>query len=256
MSAIEAPRVLALEAAFNFRDLGGYATTDGRVTRWRTLYRSDGLHRLTDTDVEVMREIGLRTVIDLRTANELVERGRFPLDAHPVGYHHLSLMDVIWDREQAPADGAPVTEFLLERYVEMIESAGERIGAAFRIMAEPGALPAVFHCAAGKDRTGIVAGLLLSSLGVPDDVVVADYALTAEAIGRMLAAWGDGSPPETKASVETIPSAFLAADPAAMARLLAVTREVHGSTREFVRTLGAADEVLTALEAALLEPQA
>ena len=103
MSALETPRVLALEAAYNFRDLGGYPTTDGRVTRWRTVFRADGLHRLTAADLGVMQDIGLRTVIDLRTADELVERGRFPLDAHPVGYHHVSLMDVIWDPGQAPA---------------------------------------------------------------------------------------------------------------------------------------------------------
>src|SRR6476661_5364596 len=88
MSALEIPRVLALEAAYNFRDLGGYAAPGRRVTRWRTLFRADGLHRLTVADLGVMEEIGLRTVIDLRTADELVERGRFPLDVHPVGYHH------------------------------------------------------------------------------------------------------------------------------------------------------------------------
>src|SRR3954451_1702516 len=98
MSAVETTRHVALESAFNFRDLGGYPAGEGRRTRWRTLFRSDGLHRLTPADVEILRGLGLRTVIDLRTGDELEERGRFPVDAHPVGYHHLSLMDVIWDR--------------------------------------------------------------------------------------------------------------------------------------------------------------
>jgi protein-tyrosine phosphatase len=258
VSALETSRILPLEAAFNFRDLGGYATSGGRVTRWRTLFRADGLHRLTDADLGVMREIGLRTVIDLRTEDELVERGRFPLDAHPVGYHHISLMDVIWDPEQAPTEtsGAPVADFLLERYVEMIESAGDRIGDAFGILAAPGALPGVFHCAAGKDRTGILAGLLLSSLGVADDDVVADYALTRQAMARMLAAWADAATPETKASMAATPAAFMAADPAAMSGLLTLLREVHGSTRHYVRTLGVSDDVFADLETALLERQA
>jgi protein-tyrosine phosphatase len=262
MSALETPRVLALEAAYNFRDLGGYHTADGRVTRWRTLFRSDGLHRLTDADLRVMRDIGLRTVIDLRTENELAERGRFPLDAHPVGYHHVSLMDVTWDPGQAPveASGAPVADFLLERYVEMIDGAGRRIGDIFAILAEPDALPAVFHCAAGKDRTGILAALLLSSLGVADGDVVTDYALTGEAVPRMLAAWkaaAAGKPPaEGGAPATPTPAAFLAAEPDAMAGLLTLIRNVHGSTRDYVRTLGVSDAVLADLEAVLLEPQA
>src|SRR5436190_12992552 len=169
MSAVELTRHVRLDAAFNFRDLGGYPTGDGRQTRWRSLFRADGLHRLTEADLAIMRGIGLCTVIDLRTESELTERGRFPVDAHPVGYHHLSLMDVIWDPAQAPPAHEPATEFLLTRYIEMIGGAEERFAEAFRILGRPHALPAVFHCAAGKDRTGVLAGLLLSSLGVSDD---------------------------------------------------------------------------------------
>src|SRR6516225_2972928 len=192
MSALDTPRVLALEAAYNFRDLGGYGTTDGRVTRWRTVFRSDGLHRLTAADLGVMQDIDLRTVIDLRTACELVERGRFPLDAHPVGYHHVSLMDVIWDPGQAPAEtsGAPVADFLLQRYIEMIDGAGARIGDIFAILADLDALPAVFHCAAGKDRTGILAALLLSSLGVSEETIMEDYELTNLSLAPHLA-WAE-----------------------------------------------------------------
>src|SRR6478735_6927237 len=91
MSTLEAGRHVMLESAFNFRDLGGYPAGDGRRTRWRTLFRADGLHRLTEPDLDILRRLGLSTVIDLRTENELVERGRFPIEAHPVGYHHLSL---------------------------------------------------------------------------------------------------------------------------------------------------------------------
>ena len=252
MSAVEAARHVALESAFNFRDLGGYPAGDGRRTRWRSLFRADGLHRLTDPDVEVLRRLGLSTVIDLRTGDEVTERGRFPVDAHPVGYHHVSLMDVIWDKAQAPPDGEPVTAFLLERYVEMIERAEDRFVQAFRILAAPGAFPAVFHCAAGKDRTGVLAGLLLSSLGVRDDDVVADYALTALAMERMRARWAAESD-EAKAALASTPAAFLAADPEAMAGLLQLIRSEHGSTREYVQRLGVEREVLIALDEALLE---
>src|SRR5262249_57029511 len=122
------------------------------------------------------------------------------------------------------------------------------------------ALPAVFHCAAGKDRTGILAALILSSVGVADHDVVTDYALTGEAVPRMLAAWkafAAQNPPQADAPpTPPPPAAFLAADPTAMARLLALISAVHGSVRHYVATLGVTAAVLTDLEAALLESQA
>jgi len=185
----------------------------------------------------------------------VTERGRFPVDAHPVGYHHVSLMDVIWDPGQAPAEtsGAPVANFLLHRYIEMTSGAGARIGDIFAILADPDALPAVFHCAAGKDRTGILAALLLSSVGVADDDVVADYALTAQAKTRMQERWAAESE-ASRAALAATPAAFMAADPLAMAGMLALIRQEHGSTRDYVRSLGVTDAVLTDLEDALLEP--
>jgi len=77
-------RWVRLHAVHNFRDLGGYPTRDGRSTRWRSVFRADGLYRLTKKDVEIVRELGVRTVIDLRTAKEIEERGRYPVDRHDV----------------------------------------------------------------------------------------------------------------------------------------------------------------------------
>ena len=82
-------RHIDLEAVHNFRDLGGYATADGRHLAWGKVYRADGLYRLTDNDVEGLVPLGLRTVIDLRTTDELSERGTSPLDRHPVEFHHI-----------------------------------------------------------------------------------------------------------------------------------------------------------------------
>ena len=113
MSIIETNRVITLEAVHNFRDLGGYPTVDGRVTRWRTLFRSDGLDRLTGADLEVVRELGIRTVIDLRTQGELDARGRFPVEAHPVAFHHLPGIDVTWDPDYVPDPSSPPADFLL-----------------------------------------------------------------------------------------------------------------------------------------------
>ena len=93
----EAERRIALEGAVNFRDLGGYATGDGRRTRWRTLFRADGLGDLTAADLEVLRDLGIRTVVDLRSGDEL-ERGRLDVDAHPVAFHHFLFIETLPDR--------------------------------------------------------------------------------------------------------------------------------------------------------------
>ena len=92
-------RLIALEGAVNFRDLGGYSTADGQRTRWRVLFRADGLGELTGPDLEVLRQLGIRTVVDLRSGSE-VERGRFDVDAHPVDFHHFPFIDVLPNVEE------------------------------------------------------------------------------------------------------------------------------------------------------------
>jgi protein-tyrosine phosphatase len=247
-------RLIPLQNVHNFRDLGGYETADGRHTRWRTLFRADSLTHLHGDDLVAVRSLGLRSVIDLRMAEESEKWGRFPVADHPIDYHHLSLMDVMWDPEQAPvADGGPVVAtFLHERYMDMLVTGGANLGFAVRVLARPGALPAVFHCAAGKDRTGMLAALVLSSLGVADEVIVADYALSGAALGRLLT-WAEQNRPEVLASLKEAPAAHLAAEPDAMTAVLASVRREYGSARGFLAGVGVSPEVFAALEAALLE---
>jgi protein-tyrosine phosphatase len=250
VSDVVLERLIKLEAVHNFRDLGGYPTADGRRTRWGQLYRADGLHRLTPADVEVLRPLGLRTVLDLRTAGELAERGTFPVEDHPVDFHHLPVIDVTWDRDD-DASGDAVA-FLTEQYRALLTEGEPRLAEAFQLLARDGALPAVFHCAAGKDRTGLLAALLLSSLGVDDVVVAEDYGLSRDAMVRTLE-WAGRQSAELLALWEKIPSVHLAAEPAAMMQLLVELQEAHGSVRAYVASIGVGEDVLLALEAALLE---
>ncbi len=247
-------RLIPLHNVHNFRDLGGYETADGRHTRWRTLFRADSLSHVAGDDLAAVRALGLRSVIDLRMADESEKWGRFPVADCPVDYHHLSLMDVMWDPEEAPlaAGGPEVAAFLHSCYMDMLDTGGANLGFAVRVMARPGALPAVFHCAAGKDRTGMLAALVLSALGVADDVVVADYALSGSALGRLFT-WAEQNRPEVLASLREAPAAHLAAEPDAMAAVLASIRQQHGSARGFLAGMGVSPEVFTALEAALLD---
>ena len=88
-------RTLEFEGCVNFRDLGGYRTTDGRMVAWRTLFRADGLNKLTDADLAQLTDLGLATVIDLRTLDEAEQRGSFPVDRVAVTYVGLPLTDVL-----------------------------------------------------------------------------------------------------------------------------------------------------------------
>lgn len=243
-------RLVALEAVHNFRDLGGYATGDGRTTKWRTLFRADGLYRLTPGDIEVLEPLGLRTVIDLRSDIELDERGRFPVDVHPVVFHHLPIVDTTWADVERPAYERD-EDFLIWAYQEMLTVGAPRFALAFDALAEPGALPAVFHCAAGKDRTGLLAALLLGSLGVSRDDIVADYALTVEGMARFRV-WAAREWPEWAERMKSIPAAFTAALPEAMQHIVDELCAEHGTIRNYVRSIGVSDATLATLESVLL----
>jgi protein-tyrosine phosphatase len=246
---VDPRRVVQLDAVHNFRDLGGYPARHGLVTRWRQIYRADGLYRLTDADIEVIRSLGLRTVVDLRTQRELDERGTFPHQRIDVRFTHHPVIDTTWSIEEHLDKEAH--EFLVWAYRDMLRQGAPRFARAIEQLAEPGALPAVFHCAAGKDRTGVLAALLLSALGVPRSVVLADYALTAGAMERMRA-WATREYPELAEQMAETPSAFMAALPEAMGEVLASLDAEHGSIEAYVRHIGVRPGALDALAAALL----
>lgn len=243
-------RVIPLFAVHNFRDLGGYPTVDGRQTRWRTLFRADGLYRLTPDDARTVVNLGVRTVVDLRTVKEVKTRGTFPVRDHTVDYHHLPIVDATWGDGATPAID-DVVDFLVWAYREMLGEAAPRFAEAMNLLASERVLPAVFHCAAGKDRTGILSALVLGSLGVNDDMIAADYGLTERAIERLVV-WARVHQPELAEVYTKMPKRFAAADPRAMRVILADIVGEHGSVRDYVREIGVTDESLTALERGLL----
>jgi protein-tyrosine phosphatase len=244
-------RLVRLDAVHNFRDLGGYPTLDGHTTRWGRLYRADGLYRLTGTDLEKVRELGLRTVIDLRTFGEIDERGTFPHQEHPVDFHHVPIISNTW----SPADlehSDDAADFLERAYLSMLEEGEARFADALERLCAPDALPAVFHCAAGKDRTGLLAMMVLGCLDVPDEYIVADYALTEAGMQRFRA-WAEREFPAMHQRMSEVPAAFSAAVPAAMLRILGHLRREHGGVRNFVLQLGVAPESIAHLRAEMLD---
>jgi protein-tyrosine phosphatase len=240
-------RVIRLEGCLNFRDLGGYPTEDGRTVRWRQLFRSDALHLLTPADVACIRdELEIGDVIDLRSSGERHAQARDHLAGEPIRCHHLPL----FDGDVRAAEGArPAGRSLAELYVMMAEGARAAIARVITtIAAAPG--PVLFHCAAGKDRTGVVSAVLFGLLGVRDELIVADYVATREnleaIVERLLASRG------YQAMLAALPPDTMHAEPETILRFLGRIRELHGSMHGFARAAGIADGTLERLRARLL----
>jgi protein tyrosine/serine phosphatase len=238
-------RLVRLEGSVNFRDLGGWRTGDGRRLRYGRLFRSDALHRLSGGDLVRLRdELGVRTQIDLRASQEVASEGRGPLAGPPVAYHHLPFFDGLRAGGERPAGS------LAELYFAMLRYARSPIARALEALAaSPG--PSVFHCAAGKDRTGVLAAVVLGALGVADEDVVEDYAYTRRVLPRILERLRES---DSYQHVFTeLPPDTLHAEPATMEALLGLARREWGSLRDYARFAGASEAALARLEAQLLE---
>jgi protein-tyrosine phosphatase len=248
-------RHVAFEACFNFRDLGGYENRDGRRVRWNRLYRSDTLHRLTPADVEQFDALGLRTVIDLRSATEIDDHGRLATASGHVAWHHVPMLDNV---KLEPRDLSEVDALVAqplapgEGYVRIVEQFGGSLALAFELLSDDDALPAVFHCTAGRDRTGIVAALLLDLLGVPDDVIAADYVLTERASARSTA-WIEANEPAFAAYLAQFPPERRMVRAETILGFLEGVRTTYGSVPAFLAALGIQEDRLGVLRAQLLE---
>lgn len=228
-------RNLALDGCVNFRDLGGYAAADGRRVAWRRLFRADGLGSLSETDRGTLAGLGLVTVIDLRTTDEATHRGRFPVKDVPVRYHEFPLVDVLPTPEDLPSWNE--TAYIAERYRDMVDSGRIALTGAIEVLAGPAALPAVFHCSAGKDRTGVLSALLLAFLGVPDELIVEDYALSAAAVDALFERI-KADYPDAVEEVERYAPAILHVVPETMEAFLASLHEAYGSYESLAASLG------------------
>ena len=189
---------IELEGAVNVRDLGDLPTEDGQKTARARLLRADNLQELSAADVtKLVRDIGLTTVVDLRSSSELAAEGPAPLDSvagvrhahHPVLAEVGSNTDVIADallaRERQDKSRYP-RDPVCGHYLGYLEDRPDQAVGALRSVAHS-AGAALVHCAAGKDRTGVVVALALTVAGVPAQAVVADYAASAERTEALIA---------------------------------------------------------------------
>ena len=237
-------RHLQLEGTYNVRDVGGYVTTDGRITRWRRLLRADGMHRLTAEAQRTLLDDGLRTIVDLRRPREAEQQPNVFATATTLRYRHMPLYQVVvGDRDERSLD---------EIYRWIVDECQPQIAAVIALLTEPDALPGLVHCTAGKDRTGVIIALLLGAVGVPVETIVADYALSAEHLGsgfveemrlRITAAGLDWAQYER---LMISPAEF-------MHDLLAHLDTQYGGVQSYLRTIGIDDEQLAVLRTNLTE---
>lgn len=241
-----APEVSFVEL-FNFRDLGGHVGIDGRTVRWRRLFRSDSLHRLSGTDRAAFTALGVRTVIDLRRPAEVARDGRVP-DGPGLGYHHIHPEHAEW-RETGFTTGQDLERWLADRYLDLAAEGAVGLAAAVGLIADERSAPVVVHCVAGKDRTGVVCALTLSLLGVPEADIAADYARSTVGSSRFTE-WLRRTDP----TAADLPAPYLASPAGAMLRFLAGLRDRYGSVSGYLTGAGLAGEQVDALRRHLLTP--
>lgn len=248
------PRHIRFESVPNFRDLGGYRTHDGRTVAWRRLFRSAALHKMNERDiVRLKQEISPRAVIDLRSPrdpeknSEAILLEEIGARYHPIPFRPDSL-SYVKDEWKAYSNATHMGAIYLNRISE--KPFGKRLVDALEIIAEMDSYPLVFHCSAGKDRTGVLAAMVLAAIGIVDEDVVEDYTLSAplmkEIRDRMT------SDPETAQGVNDQPDFQWEASAESMAVFLSLLRREYGSAEGYLKANGAGSSLVDRLKGALL----
>ncbi len=266
-----AVRLLALEGGRNFRDLGGYETTDGRVVKWGHVFRSGVMHELTDNDYTYLSDLGISVICDFRDKRE---RDNEPTDwkAGDVDYKFFTdppkrdpsehpIFASLLNPKSTPED---VKNSMAAGYSRIAKDEIEGYTAMFSELTE-GNIPLAFNCSAGKDRAGTAAALILTALGVSEKTIVEDYALSDDYVDY----FAEFMSPEKRAEAEATPdhpyaflfklpeekvAPLLASDPIYIETSFADLKKEYGSVLDFIQTeLKVSDEDLMSIRASLLK---
>lgn len=229
-------RMPLFSSLHNFRDVGGYPTADSRSVRTARLYRSDTLAKLSEDEMHLFADLGIRTIIDLQRPSEIDRLGRIP-DAPGRRYINIAPDYALWD-VHAYDEAAGPDRFLADRYLDMARDGRAGFKAALGVLADESAAPAVVHCFAGKDRTGVLVALTLELLGVTDECICDDYARSEE--------WARRFAPTH------IPAHWTGAPRDAMMTFLVEMRRDYGSVERYFAGAGITSAQFSSLRAHLL----
>jgi protein-tyrosine phosphatase len=266
----EPERQVKLDGQSNFRDVGGYQTTDGRRVKWGEIYRSGELHKLSDADIDKLDAIGVKAVANFLTEREINSRGhdRLPEGTReiplPMETGNLGEMAGVIQEARGTGDFSKVpVEINPEIHRTLINEAREYYATLLREIADPANRPMVYHCSHGVHRTGTATAILLSALGVPWETVRDDYLLSnkyrKEEVGRrinelrLLAADTFLVEPENVDMANI--KAFYILEPTYIDASLDEAVKQYGSMDNYIREgLGVTDKELVSLREQLLEP--
>lgn len=237
-------RRLPIEGAFNLRDLGGYALANGAQTRWGRALRADGLGRLSTADIDLLLSRGLTRVIDLRAPSEARQHPGKLSGISGIEVFNLPLYDDLAPMREI-TDPEPLPGF----YRNMLSERSAMVAEVFQAIAETGEGAVMFHCTAGKDRTGLIAALWLALAGAEREVILADYALTGELIPGLITLFNAdltarGIDPE-------LIRPMLGCEPRYMAGALDFVNTTYGDVTSYLQSSGLSAETLAALRARL-----
>ena len=248
------PRHIDFESVPNFRDLGGYRTQDGRAVAWRRLFRSADLQSMSRLDIARIKEdIRPRTVIDLRTPRELTKQREISLlDEVGARYHNVPLQPASPDYVKQETERFHDATDLGELYLYRIRQPkfGQGLVDSLELIADRNNHPLVFHCSVGKDRTGVLAAMLLAAAGVIDEDIVSDYILSAPFMPEIRDRTRND--PAIPAEAKELPDVQWEASAESMARFLALLRREYGSAAGYLAAQGADNALPQRLEEALL----
>ena len=242
---VVAVKEVPLEGAINFRDIGGYRTANGQHVRWNRIYRAGQLGHLTDEDMNQLEALGIQISCDLRSQEERDEQPDVLPDS--VRYLHYPIQTNETRAQQIRRlvlNRGRMDSFMQEAYIQVIVDANADVYAQiFELVADEDNLPLILHCTAGKDRTGVGVALLLSYLGVPDDVILADYSLSNKYFEDFVNVGEDAirSVSRLGLSVETLLPLFTA-DPSILEGTLTHIRKRYGSVHDYLINAGGISE--------------
>jgi protein-tyrosine phosphatase len=254
---LDARRVVSLEGGRNFRDLGGYRTVDGRHVKWGKLYRSGSMAWLTPADYERLSKLAIKTICDLRTVQECKAEPNKWREVANIGYWAREHSDSFGELRKIMISGLTTPETaraaMLEGYRQLPFEQAPAHQALFSRLAA-GEVPLVFNCAAGKDRAGTAAALILSALGVPRETVVDDYLLTERVVDLEAIFMDRRRTNELSNQSRSVVTAILKADASYLHAALDAVEEKHGTAAAYVRdALGITEEALFGIRQSLLE---